>query len=540
MLAGLGTLIGLIARRDRVKVPLIITLFVLSLVSMVPLLKDVYGDEASIDSLYAALGTNPAMLFMTGPIDEASFGGLVTIETLLWWGLAVAFINTLLVVRHTRHNEEIGAQELILSGQTHRMTSLVAVMLAALAINGLLAVGVGLGMQIDGSTWGADQAWLYGLAMGAFGLAWAGVAAVVVQLVESGRSANGLLASLIGFSFVVRGIGDFMGRVDASGLHQPAWISHLSPFGWLQATRPLTEPDWLPLVIPVVFWLAAIVLSLVLLTKRDVGAGLLPSRRGRARASRLLATPLGLTIKLQKNIFTGWLIGVMVMVATIGALVPQMGQIFEGSDSMQQMIEAIGGVGELIPAFMSAMIAISALMVFAYVLQGLGRLRGEEASGHVEQLLSTRLSRIKWAVWHVCTVVVGGLSMLVVVGSGMAIFVNALSDVRVDVGEYVLAALSYAPILLAFVALYLLLFGILPRIAGLVSWLYFGFVAFISWLGPMLGLEDWVMKLSVMEHFSAPPVEQINTNPVIIVSAVSLALIVVGLAVWRQRNLLEK
>lgn len=540
MLAGLKALIGLVLRRDRVKLPLVISLFVLSLISMVPLLDDVYGDEASINSLFSSLGANPAMLFMTGPIDEPTFGALVTIETLLWWGLAMAFINTMLVVRHTRHNEEIGAQELILSGQAHRSTSLVAAMVVALAVNGLVAVGLGFGMQLPGATWSADQSWLFGLAIGAFGLAWAGIAAIVVQLVESGRSANGILASLIGASFIVRGLGDFLGSVDSSGLHQPAWISSLSPFGWLQATRPLTESEWWPLIIPVGFWLVALGGALVLLSKRDVGAGLLPSRKGRARATRFLASPLGLTWKLQKNIFIGWLIAVLVMVATIGALVPQMGQVFESSDSMRQMIEAIGGVGELVPAFMSAMIAISALMVFAYALQGLGRLRSEESSGHLEQLLATKFSRVKWLSLHVGMVIFGSLLLLTIVGGGLALFINGLSDTTVSVGEYMVSGLSYAPVMLFFVALYLLLFGVLPRLAGLVTWLYFGFVAFLSWLGPMLGLKEWVMKLSVMEHLASPPVESIDMQSAMIVTALSVALSIVGILAWRQRNLLEK
>lgn len=537
MLAGLKTLIGLIIRRDRIKLPLILVLFVGTLIGMVPMLDNLYGDADSINSLYYALATNPAMLFLTGPIDEPSFGALMTIETFLWWGLAAAFINTMLVVRHTRHNEEIGAQELLLSGQTHRSTSLVAAMTIAVLVNLIIGLALGLGLQVSGSTWGVDQAWLYGAAIATFGLAWAGIAAVVVQLVESGRSSNGMLAGLIGLAFVLRGIGDFMGQVAANGLHQPAWLSYLSPFGWMQMTRPLTEPVWWPLVIPLAFWLLMMGLALVLQSKRDVGEGLLPSFAGKDKASRLLATPLGLTIRLQRNVFIGWLIGVLVMALTIGSMVPQMGQAIEGSDSLKQVIEGIGGHGQLLPSFMSAMMAISALLVVAYAIHALGRLGSEESSGRLESLLATKLSRLIWAGIHFDVILIGSITMLAANGLVAGLCINLLSDFQVDTWQYTLASLSYLPIVLAFMAIYMLLFGLLPRLASGLTWLYFGFVFFVLWLGPMVQLKQSIMNLSVMEHVSTPPAEDVAWTALGVITMLAVLLITVGFVAFRRRDL---
>lgn len=260
-MAGLWTLIRLILRRDRIKLPIWIIGFVLLLVAMIPLLNDVYGDDESLATMHATFSASPAGLFMTGPMDAPTFGAFMTIETLLWWGIAIAFLNTLLVVRHTRHNEEIGAQELLLSGKAHRASSLAAALIVALGVNIIIAGLVCVGFEAVNVPWQTSQTWLYALAMSGFGFAWAAIAAVVVQLVESGRSANGILAGLIGVGFLTRGVGDFLGKLDASGLHQPEWISYLSPFGWLQATRPLTEPSWAPLAITALFSVIAISLA---------------------------------------------------------------------------------------------------------------------------------------------------------------------------------------------------------------------------------------------------------------------------------------
>jgi ABC-2 type transport system permease protein len=541
MFTGTKTLIGLILRRDRIKLPLWIIGITTSLIAMVPVLRDVYGDEASLTTLYQTFSLNPAGLFLTGPMDAPNFGALMTIETILWWGLAIAFMNTLLIVRHTRQNEEIGAQELILSGQVHRGTSLVAILIVAFLANGLIAVGMGAGLAaLETSLWTTDQAWLYGLAMGLFGFAWAAIAAVIAQLVESARSANGILAGLIGVAFLLRGIGDFMGTANADGVLQPTWLSWLSPFGWLQATRPLTLPEWWPLIVPGIFVVASGSVAFFLLSKRDVGAGILPARRGRPRATRFLGSPLGLTWHLQKNIFIGWLIGVVAMVVTIGVLVPEMTHVYESSENMKTLIAAMGGTGAIIPAFLSAMLSIVVLMVIAYAIQGLGKLRGEESSGHLENLLATKLSRMKWMGLHSIVVIFGGTLMLAISGGLLALCVNVVSDYQLDIWEYTVAGLSYFPLLFIFAGMYIILFGLLPRIAGLVLWVYYGFVAFMSWLGPLLKFDQQILDLSLLTHLAAAPGEEIVARPLIIFSIVALGLFIIGSAAWRHRNLLER
>ena len=535
-MSGVGTLIRLILRRDRIKLPVWIGGFLLSLIAMVPLLQDVYGDKESLATVYATFNANPAGMFMTGPMDEPTFGAFMALETLLWWGMAIAFLNTLLVVRHTRHNEEIGAQELLLSGRVHRSSSLIAALTVSLAVNALIVLGLGIGLQAVDAPWSASQSWLYAVAIGLFGFVWAALAAVVVQLVESGRTANAALAGLVGLGFLIRGIGDFLGKVDTSGVHQPEWMSGLSPFGWLQATRPLTSGyDWWPLAVLAGFSIIMIGLGFVLLVRRDVGAGILPSVQGNARASRALGSPVGLALYLHKNIFVGWLVAVLVMVGTIGVLVPQMSDIYTSSDSMRQMIESIGGAGALIPSFMSAMIAIVCVMIIGYAIHSLSRVRSEESSGRLEGLLATRLSRLKWLGSHAAATVVGSLIMLVATGLFLAVCVNGLSDIRVDIGEYVLAGLSYAPVVWVFVALYLLVFGYVPRLTGFV-WAYFGFVAFALWLGPIVQLDQVIMNLSLMEHIATPPAEDVRLAPILTLTGLALVLAGLGMFGFSRRD----
>lgn len=534
---GLGTLISLILRRDRLKLPIWVLGFVSILLLMVPLLRDVYGDAQSIDVLFTTFGVNPAGLFMTGPMDKPTFGALMSIETVIWFGMAIAFMNTLLVVRHTRYNEEMGAQDLLLSGTVHRSTSLVAVLLIALIVNGLVVVGLGFGIQLFQADWSGADLWLYAVSMGMFGFVWASIAALVAQLTDSSRVANGLLAGLIGLGFLLRGIGDFFGKINENGIHQPEWMSYLSPFGWLQLTRSLTFSDWSPVLFMIAFSLAVIGMAYWIQNRRDVGSGVLPGRKGKSKASKLLKTPMGMTLKLQKSVFIGWLVGVLVMVMTIGVLVPQMTDVYSQSESMKQMIVSIGGEGSLIPSFMSAMLAITSLMVFAYAVQAVSKLRSEESAGHLESLLATKLSRLKWIVWHLTVVVCGSFLLLLVAGLVLAITTNLSSDLTVSLLEYCLAGLSYLPVALFFMAIYVLIFGLLPRLSGTITWIYFGFVAFMLWLGPILQVDQRVMDLSIMEHFASVPLEAANLQVILIVSLLSILLMIVGVFSWTRRDL---
>lgn len=534
---GLWTRLQLIARRDRIKLPLWIIGIAGSLAAMIPLLDNVYGDEASLQTLYATFGANPAGLFMTGPIDEPTFGALFTIETLLWWGIAVAFVNTMLVVRHTRHNEEIGAEEMMLSGQTSRQAGLFAALIAAVMVNALLAVGTALAMELMQPAWSTESSWVYACGMGLFGLTWAAFATVVVQLVESGRAANGVLAGLIGGAFLLRGIGDFLGETNAEGIHEPALASLFSPFGWLQAVRPLTQPDWTVLI-----WIAAAaigiaIVGIMLQARRDIGAGLLPSKSGNARAKAWLQSVVGLSWYVQKNVVLGWAIGVVVLALTIGVLVPQMSDVYDSSDSIRATIQAIGGTGALIPSFMSAMISISAVMVIAYGLHALGKLRSEEASGRTEQLFATRVSRTTWLTAHVGIVAVCGTIMLALVGGVLAACINVLSDETVQADECVLAALSYAPVLWAFIAGYVLLFGLVPRAVATIAWVYFGYVAFALWIGPMIDMPEVLMNVSLFSLIAAAPVEAIEWGVLAILTTGAVAAFVIGLALFRRRDI---
>ena len=126
-----------------------------------------------------------------------------------------ALMSALSVVRHTRQNEETGRAELVGAAVVGRHAGLAAALVVTVAANVALAVLAGLAGIVAGQP--AVGSFTAGMATGGLGIVFAGIAAVTVQLSSTTRGASGLAAAVLGVAFVVSGIGNMLGHVDASG-----------------------------------------------------------------------------------------------------------------------------------------------------------------------------------------------------------------------------------------------------------------------------------------------------------------------------------
>ena len=97
-----------------------------------------------------------------------------------------------------------------------------------------------------------------------------------------------------------------------------------------------------------------------------------------------------------------------------------------------------------------------------------------------------------------------------------------------------MGAVGEIAVLLAFVGMYVCLFAFVPRAVNALTWA--GCVAFMSWLGPILQLDDWILKLSVMEHLASPPVEEIKIAPLVVVAVIGIWGVIIGVLRSRQRD----
>lgn len=188
-----------------------------------------FGEDNERAALIAVAAGSPAFLFLRGLPDGISFGAVTFFQGYSFMAVLAGLMSTFLVIRHTRTDEDQGRFELVGSTQVTRVTSLYATLVLGTCANVLLGSALAAGFMVAGLP--ARGSVLTGAAVGAVGLFFTAAAALVAQVMPSGRSANGTAAAVVGGAYLIRGAGDALGTA-SSPLHvTAAWPSLFSPIG---------------------------------------------------------------------------------------------------------------------------------------------------------------------------------------------------------------------------------------------------------------------------------------------------------------------
>lgn len=525
-LAGTGTLLRMAMRRDRVLLPLTILTFVAVAASSAQATVDLYPTEAARASAAGLIDATPALVAMYGRIYDVTSLGAVSMLKLIGLGTAfVAVFTMLVVIRHTRADEEVGRTELAASGAVGRYAALAAALLvatsSALVVGVLSAVGLmAVGLPAAGSA-------AFGTSWACAGLVFAGVAAVCAQLTSSARTARGLVATALVIAYVIRAAGDTAGPGGR-------WISWLSPIGWAQQIRPFAGDRWYVVPVLVAAAVALAVFAAALLSRRDLGSGLLADRPGRARAPRL-STPLALAWRLDRAALLGWAIGFLLLGVVLGSIVGNVADMATSPEA-RRFVLRLGGVPRLTDAFVSAELGFVALFTTVFGISTVHRLRAEEATGRAEELLATRTSRFRLAASHAVIAVVGTTVLTVTVGLGAG-FAHAGSGGNGGmVGQDLTAALVRLPAVWVLVALSLAVYGLAGRWMS-VTWGVLVGCLLVGQFGDLMNLPQWTQDLSPYAHVPQLPGGTLDATGMVALVGVAAALGAIGFAAFRRRDL---
>jgi ABC-2 type transport system permease protein len=376
-------------------------------------------------------------------------------------------------------------------------------------------------------------------------MAFAAVAAAAAQVTQTSRAANGIAAVTVGAAYLVRGVGDALGEVQANGYTMvSAWPSWLSPIGWTTEVRPFAGDRWWVLVLPLGLFAAAIGLAFALTVRRDVGMGMLAPRPGPTAAAPRLLSPLGLAWRLQRGTLFGWAITVTLSGLVVGSLGNSFAKEFAGDKGLPEgaanTINSLSGGddGNLVDSFNAAMMALIGVMVAGYAVQALLRLRAEEAGGPAEAVLATATGRLRWLGGHLIVAVAGAAGLLVLAGVSMGLVYGLGGD---DVAGKVagltgaaLVQLAPALILAGFVVA---VFGLVPRLVIGLAWAALAVSLVFGQLGELLNLPQAVRDISPFSHVPAVPAAEATATPLVVLTAVALALGAAGMVAFRRRDL---
>lgn len=524
---GTGPLVRLALRRDRVLLPVWLLGFSAMAAFSVAATKDLYPDEASLTSAADLINATAAFVALYGKIYVPTSLGAVSLIKMTAFGAAlVAVLFVFLTVRHTRSEEESGRLELVAAGAVGRGAPLAAALIvgmgAALALGAVTAAGLTLvGLPPAGSI-------AFGLGWATSGIVFTGLAAVTAQVTTSARAAIGWGLIGVGVAYALRAVGDL-----AAG--DPGILSWLSPIGWSQQIRPFAGNRWWVVAIPVAVGVVLVLLATVLRSRRDLGAGLVPDRSGPA-VGRLEGV-WSQAWRLQRGMLVAWGAAAALFGLVLGSAAQNISGFFD-SPQMQKYLVLLGGEQGLVDAFLAAEIALMSVIVTAYGIAAVLRMRSEESAGHAELLLAAGATRLRWAAAHLTIALVGVTLILLLVGACIGVAHGlSIDDVTGQVPRLTGAAAAHMPAAAVMVAVTFALFGWLPGIAAAAAWtLYVGFIV-LGEFGALWQLPAWVLDLSPFAHSPTLPGGDAQPGQLLLLLGATAVLVMLGAIGWRRRDL---
>lgn len=518
-----------IFRRERINSSLWILFLSLFSILLAPVLGTMF-DAPAREALILTIN-NPAMIAILGPVygmENYTAGAMYFNMMVQWVMLAAAVMNILLVVRHTRTDEEQGRFDMIRSLPTGRLSCLGAVMAASFLINLLLTLvsGFGIGMMRIESM-DLNGSLLYSASVSAAGLVFAALAAVFSQLCTTSRGATGLSVLTLGFFYLLRGAGDVGNEV----------LSYISPLGLAQRTQAYVKNNWLPVLVLLAEAAILTLVAFALNNLRDIRHGLLPVRRGREHARPYLCSPFGLAFRLLSMPFFGWIIGMYAAGASYGSILGTIDTFVQSSDFYSMVIGASPDYTTA-QMFVSMVTSIMALFAVIPVLIMILKIRSEEKEGCHLNVLSHAVSRQTYLASYT------GIAFLTAVLSQCATALGIYSAAVVVLPNsdalplsYLLKAnLVFLPALWMMLSLAILLIGLFPKMTAFI-WIYFGFSFFASFIGRMPGFPAWLPKLTPFGYIPNLPADEIHCGPLIIMTITAILITEIGFAAYRKRDI---
>ena len=445
-----------------------------------------------------------------------------------WLGaIGALFVATKLL----RGEEEAGRWELFLAGSTTRRSAaaqaavgLGAGIVVLWALTALGALAVGSRSDIGFST---SASLFFAVSLVALPAVFAAVGVLTSQLCSTRRQANVVGGATLAVAFLLRVVAD--ARVGVG------WLRWLTPLGWVEELRPLTESRLLPLV-PIILAIVILVgVALRLAAHRDVGAGALPNRVTTSSRLALLNGEFGLTVRLTLPVAAAWFGGLALFGVLFGVVAVSAAKAVTGSTAVAEAVARLGGVRTGAAAFLGIIFVTLSAVIAAAAASHVTATQAEETSGHLDHLLARPVPRSRWLAGRL----VAGAALVVVAGvvGGLCAWAGSSAQGG-DIGgaELVRAGLNITPPALFVLGIGGLAYAIRPRTApgvafGLVIWSFL-----VTLIAAVVDTNHWLLDTSLLAHVAPAPAADPNWVGVLWLTGLGLAAAVLSVAIVGRRD----
>ena len=521
---GLGTLVRLNLRRDRVLIPASAIALGASAYTAAKATYELYPSDALVVEAARSVYASPAVKTLYGTLEEPINRDAVAAYKLVLLGaLLTALVATIVVRRHTRTDEEDGRTELLGAEPIDRATPLVAAIIAGIVAVFACALVGALGMIGAGAQAGGSFA--MGLTWTVAGLSFIGITAVVSQLVSTSRMVGIIAFTILGITYLMRSM------ADASG---PAALNALTPFGWAASVHPWSSNRLWPLAPALATLGIGYAAALSLFGRRDLGAGIFPARPGRAGGR--LHTPEGLAWRLGRPTVLAGLVTFTGLGVVVGTLANSAETLVTDAATKDMLTKMAGGSGALRELFIGEEFAFSGVIAAAFGIAIVLRLRSEESSGRAELLLAAPLSRARWALSHVTVALVGSALILLAAGVAAALTGRGGNGPVPTFAAITNAALVGVPGAWVCIGGAALIVALFPRYFGL-AWGILGYLMVITLIKGLVDLPAFVTWLNPFGHLSSIPGRDISLGTVAALIAVAAALMTAAISALNRRDI---
>lgn len=528
-----GTLLKLELRHDWLKIELWLTGLVGLMAAAAAKFGGIYGTQKEMATIATTLKT-PAMVSLLGPFTAKPPYTTALIygsEMMVFMGLFTVMMNIHLAIHATRSQEESGLTELMLARSVGRQAPLLAAMLELIMVNGLGGVLEALGLQaaqMPGATPAGN--WLFGLGLAAFGLMFGSFSLLFAQLASTSRGALMLSYGFLGLVFIAR-----MGT-DVQNPDLTWWTI----FGWIEKMELYTNNNWWPVLLMLVGALIGGTLAVVLATRRDLGAGLMTPKPGRKRASVFLQGPLSLLARVNRTSTIVWLLGLALLGASYGSIFGTVGDLVKTNPVLGQLLgsAAVAAANRAVVLAMANKLAVIFVVVATIpaVMMILG-LNRDEQKGLLTLMQAKPIGRMRLALTTTGYGLVVGSAAFIAAIWGMAAAGQQSMTITITLARFMRSFVGYWPALLVVCGLAMLLAGLLPKWQTVI-WIVPIYGVISLYLGPLMDLPKWALKLSPYGWVNKVPASAINWGTFGWMTALGVVLLGLGLWAYRRRDLL--